>query len=260
MRIYRIRNWSTLYENNRTRELKRMDWVPIPNKMDGAGYTRLVDHPNGAAHFGAWVALVEIASRSEVRGTLVRDGVALSCEDLGRISHLGAALFTEALPRFVDSIKWLEIVEIASEPQTSAVIPQDDAEECLRARAHISIPFPSSSSSEGDARGNYRPPKAALTDLDTDGPPEFCEFWGRYPQKVGRDAAVRLWVTQIPVSDHGALFACLERWEASEQWARAVYSKPDKWLLEGIRTRWGDHPAAARKRGGGTAEDIAGRL
>jgi hypothetical protein len=55
--FYRVKDWSKIYENNRTRELKRMDWVPIPNKMDGDGFTELVDHPNGAAHLGAWLAL-----------------------------------------------------------------------------------------------------------------------------------------------------------------------------------------------------------
>jgi hypothetical protein len=35
MTVYRIRNWSELYENNRTRQLVDMQWVPIPNKHDG---------------------------------------------------------------------------------------------------------------------------------------------------------------------------------------------------------------------------------
>ena len=43
------------FENNRARELKSMAWVPLPNKMDGDGYTEPVTHPGGAAHFGACV-------------------------------------------------------------------------------------------------------------------------------------------------------------------------------------------------------------
>ena len=50
----RIRNWKDHFENNRTRELKTMAWVPVPNRMDDLGYIRLVTHPNGAAHLGAW--------------------------------------------------------------------------------------------------------------------------------------------------------------------------------------------------------------
>jgi hypothetical protein len=164
---YRIRDWASHFENNRTRDLKRMDWVPMPNRMDGDGYTELVDHPNGAAHLGAWLAIVEIASRCEVRGTLLRDGRTLLRESrtflrdgrtllrdgaeraerphnpqsLARISHLPAELFEEALPRLVD-IGWLEIVDAqvvddkgvceipqegAAKPQEGAAIPQEGA-------------------------------------------------------------------------------------------------------------------------------------
>ena len=52
--VLRVRDWDALYENNRTRGYKRLGWVPIPNRMDGDGYTELVDHENGAAHLGAW--------------------------------------------------------------------------------------------------------------------------------------------------------------------------------------------------------------
>ncbi len=34
-----IRNWSENFENNRTRDLKEMKWIPVPNKHDGDGYT-----------------------------------------------------------------------------------------------------------------------------------------------------------------------------------------------------------------------------
>ena len=61
--VLRVKDWNLLFENNRTRGLKHLDWVPMPNKMDSDGYTELVDHPNGAAHLGAWFAIVQIASR-----------------------------------------------------------------------------------------------------------------------------------------------------------------------------------------------------
>ena len=68
-KMYRIRDWYQLFENNCTREVKRMDWVPVPNRMDGAGYTALVDHPNGAAHLGAWLAMIEAAVARTIAGT-----------------------------------------------------------------------------------------------------------------------------------------------------------------------------------------------
>lgn len=133
---FRIRNWNELYENNRTRDLKRLDWVPIPNRMDGDGYTELLDHPNGAAHLGAWIALVQIASKCQTRGTLSREGGAgHDPKTLSRISRIPAAIFEEAIPRFVE-IGWLENITVrefkllqagAEIPQLGAGKPQDDA-------------------------------------------------------------------------------------------------------------------------------------
>lgn len=126
MELYRIRNWSTLFENNRTRELKRIDWVPVPNRMDSLGYLTLVDHPNGAAHLGAWLAILEIASRrfpKEDRGTLPHDGAGLP-QALARISRLPAELFAEVLPRLTQ-LQWIE--QYSEIPQLGAGFPQDDA-------------------------------------------------------------------------------------------------------------------------------------
>ncbi len=120
---FRIKDWKRLFENNRTRELKRMDWVPVPNRMDGSGYTALVDHPNGGAHLGAWLAILEISSRQKERGTLPHDGAGLS-QVLARMSRLPAVLFEEVLPR-LEEIGWIERVTVI--PQLGAGLPQSPA-------------------------------------------------------------------------------------------------------------------------------------
>ncbi|KKL91881.1 hypothetical protein LCGC14_1890340, partial [marine sediment metagenome] len=57
--LYRVADWGTIYENSASRKCQRLLWVPIPNKHDSDGYTELVvEHPNGPAHYGCWVALV----------------------------------------------------------------------------------------------------------------------------------------------------------------------------------------------------------
>jgi len=129
-KMYRIKDWYKLFENNRTRELKRMDWVPVPNRMDGAGYTALVDHPNGAAHLGAWLAMLEISSRQTPRGTFPQEGAGFPQEGAGfpqvlaRISRLPVQLFMEVIPR-LEQIGWIErVTEI---PQDGAGIPQEGA-------------------------------------------------------------------------------------------------------------------------------------
>ena len=39
-----------------------LSWVPLPNTLDGDGYTALMERKNGAALYGAWVALVLVAT------------------------------------------------------------------------------------------------------------------------------------------------------------------------------------------------------
>jgi hypothetical protein len=123
-----VRDWDALYENNRTRGYKRLAWVPIPNRMDGDGYTELVDHENGAAHLGAWIAIVQVASRCEPRGVLMRDGGRPhDAASLARISRLPVEVFREVLPRLLN-IGWLAVLG-----QNAAEIRQDAAQRVVRA-------------------------------------------------------------------------------------------------------------------------------
>lgn len=102
----RIKNWDDLYENNRTRSLININWVPIPNRMDGDSYCELVDHGDAAAHYGAWIAMLAIASRQTPRGTLPREGAGIA-QALARISRLPAGLFESLIPRVVE-MGWVE--------------------------------------------------------------------------------------------------------------------------------------------------------
>lgn len=140
-----IVDWDQHFENNRTRDLKYMAWVPVPTKQDGEGYNALVDHDDGAAHFGAWIAIVEIAAKCSPRGTLIRrDGTALTPQALARKSHLPAGLFEEAIPRLI-SIGWLHTSQLheaeqlttdaAVSPQEGAGLPQEGAASPQVARA-----------------------------------------------------------------------------------------------------------------------------
>lgn len=129
---YRIRDWSQHFENNRTRELKELRFVILPNKHDGDGYTELLDHPNGAAHYGAWCALVQVASKCDPRGTLLRDGDRPhDSASLARLTRIPAGVFDEVIPRLT-TIGWLESDEAktpeqAQSIQTDSEIPQETA-------------------------------------------------------------------------------------------------------------------------------------
>lgn len=108
MTTYRIRGWPEHFENNRTAELKNLTWVRMPVKLDGDGYTELLDHPQGAAHYGAWVACVLVAARCDPRGTLLRDGGRPhDAASLSRITRIPNKTLTDALERFVQ-IGWMD--------------------------------------------------------------------------------------------------------------------------------------------------------
>lgn len=143
--MLQIKDWDKHFENNRTRELKFMAWVPLPNKMDGDGYTELLDHPNGPSHYAAWTACVLVASKCDPRGTLVREGrKPHDTASLARITRIPQSVYEEAIPRLIE-IGWLvdatqPAVNVSEIPQDHAVSPQASAEIPQRG-AESSVPF-----------------------------------------------------------------------------------------------------------------------
>ncbi|MDZ4341352.1 MAG: hypothetical protein U1E51_02810, partial [Candidatus Binatia bacterium] len=102
--------WGDVFENNRTRELKRMTWVAMPNKHDGDGYTELLNHPDGPAHFGVWCAIVQVASKCDPRGALVRDtGKPHTAESISRMTRFPMKVVESAMHRLLQ-ISWLNRV------------------------------------------------------------------------------------------------------------------------------------------------------
>jgi len=116
---YRIRGWDEDFENSRTRDIKVLTWVKLPIRLDSDGYTELLEHEDGAAHFGAWCAIVKVAARCDPRGYLLRGNrTAHDAKSLGRITRIKPTLIEKALPRLVSN-GWLEAVAI---PQEGAVV------------------------------------------------------------------------------------------------------------------------------------------
>ena len=73
MKLYKIRAWAALFENNRSRTVKELSWVPIPNRHDGENFSQIMVNKNGAEIYAAWVLILQVASRCQPRGTLLRD-------------------------------------------------------------------------------------------------------------------------------------------------------------------------------------------
>jgi len=148
--LYRVRNWSEHFENNRSREVKDLQWVPIPNKHDGDGYTELMSHgPAAAAHLGAFVLIVQVASKCNPRGTLMRDGGRPhDCDSLSRLTRCDAEAFDNAIP-LLCSIGWLEWKGDTEEWFTYCIAPQ-----CGNPAPSRAVTAPSCIEENGKKEGN----------------------------------------------------------------------------------------------------------
>jgi hypothetical protein len=105
-----------------------MSWIPIPNKHDGDGYTLTLAQENGPALFGAWMALIQVASKCDPRGTLLRDTQKPhDSTSISRLTRFPLLLIEEALNFFSsDDMKWLEVLEIeqdAKDIKNGSIIP-----------------------------------------------------------------------------------------------------------------------------------------
>ena len=134
--LYVIADWNETFETHETRKLKWLHWVPVPTRMDSDEYTELLDHPDGAAHFGAWIAIVKLASACQPRGKLIRQSPGTSGKSPGvpgkspgtsegggrphtaasisRITRIPVDVIKAAIPRLL-AVGWLkmEVVDTA---------------------------------------------------------------------------------------------------------------------------------------------------
>lgn len=129
MKVYRIKDWERHYECNRTREMKEMKWVPVPVKHDGLGYCRLVGRKNGAANLGAWLAILQVAAKSNPRGTLLRDSrTPLRADDIAMMTRLPVEIISETIALCCsEGIGWMETIGNEANPQEPAEKPQEGA-------------------------------------------------------------------------------------------------------------------------------------
>jgi len=124
--IYRIRDWPVHFENNRTKEMVHMRWVPVPNKHDGEGFQRIMREPDGMVIYGCWHLILQVASKClRDRGTLLRDdGTPYTADSLSlKTGWRNVADFVRALS-FLSSpdVAWIEVVT-----QEGAGFPQEPA-------------------------------------------------------------------------------------------------------------------------------------
>ena len=110
--LYRVVGWDDHFENSRTRQMKSLTWVPVPNKHDGLGYARIMSHKRGMEVYGAWHLILQVASKCEPRGTLIADsGLPLQASDIALMVRCQAPVIALALEYLASpEVQWLEVV------------------------------------------------------------------------------------------------------------------------------------------------------
>jgi hypothetical protein len=123
--LYIITNWDDLYENNRTRGMKVMQWVPVPNKHDGEGFVELLSQPNGTTLYGAWHLILQVASKCKKRGVLAKDnGVPHDAASIAAKTRGSLKAITEAF-EVCTRIGWITATEWSdSTSNDPALCPQ----------------------------------------------------------------------------------------------------------------------------------------
>jgi len=122
------------FETSETRKVKEFSkYVPLPNRFDTSGYASLMDHAEGERHYGAWCAMVGIASRCTPRGTLIRkDGRPHTPASMSSMTRFKAKTFEALLARIVGGeINWVEVLPL-DHPDVSGCIRTDpDVSGCI---------------------------------------------------------------------------------------------------------------------------------
>lgn len=150
----------------------------------------------------------------------------------------------EAYKRMVTESELLEAVTVTDQTVTvtdyHAVTP----------RARAQSQSQSQSQRQRQRQTQNQKARARLSDpgLTANTHLRFGEFWERYPHKVGRDLAARAYVSVVNAANEDAMFDCLQAYEDSDEWARAVYQKPENWLFDRARSSFVDRPAPRKQK------------
>lgn len=105
MPVWRIAKWTETFETSDSRNYKSLPWVSTPTTLCSNGYQSMVEHfgVDAPAAYGAWNALVAVASKCPTRGTLATSkGVPYSLERIIREAYM----HPDCLPVFKRLVEW----------------------------------------------------------------------------------------------------------------------------------------------------------
>jgi len=113
---YEVADWDNKYENAETRKRKSLFWVLVPNCHDGLGYCTIMEREDALEVFGAWVLILQVASKSSHRGSLSSSkGRPYSAKEIATMTRAPVEKIRDALDVLVE-IGWV-----------LATAPEDDS-------------------------------------------------------------------------------------------------------------------------------------
>lgn len=227
IKAYRIRDWHKHFENNRTRDMKKMAWVPVPNKHDGEGFQRIMREKDGMVIYGCWHLILQVASKClRERGTLLReDGTPLDAEAIAYKTGWRSAGDIQRSLDFLcnPQIGWIEQVA-----QDGQIIPHLPAE-----IPHL--PARNGMEGKGTEKKSIAPDKPTIVD-DSD----FESFWAAYPRKVAKKAAFKAFKAAKDKPDIQTLLGAIAKQRDTDAWKKdggQFIPHPATWINAG---RWDD--------------------
>jgi hypothetical protein len=218
---YEITGWDEHYENAASRKVESARWCPIPNRFDGDRISELIGE-GGDGVYGAWCALLLLASRCTPRGVLLRsNGKPYTPASLQRVTGISKESFTEML-KLAETLGLISL-------ESKTYKQHDDGH-------HLDTTDPSQKGMEWNGRKETPlPPKGGGMD-------GFDSFWQQYPRKTAKGRAGRAWKRLKCGAIADDVLAGLARCKASKDWKgrEAKYLPyPATWLnSEG----WLDEP------------------
>jgi len=118
--LYVIKDWSEHFENNRSRTVSSLSWVAIPNRHDGENFTSIITHPEGSKIFSAWILMLQVASKCDPRGTLIRDNKTPHTPlSLSLKTRAPQEWFEKAIDYLVENTDWLDYQQVAGDCQAT---------------------------------------------------------------------------------------------------------------------------------------------
>ena len=125
--VYRIRNWNQLFETRGSRKHSRpLARISLSTSLEGLVLRRLLSDPQGAAAYGVWVLLLQIAAKTPRRGILADATGIYTAPDLALLTGIPESQVQDALELLSSPrIGLLEQVplELALQPSADATTP-----------------------------------------------------------------------------------------------------------------------------------------